>query len=121
MSIGDIPQTKKSVEQTAVSPPRDWRSLLNLVIILFKIRIVFLLLMAATGGAFLAARGWPGLGTLVLLWLTGGAAASGASAINQYLDRHSDGEMKRTAARRPLVNGDIPNPGWVPWVGSLLI
>ncbi len=121
MSISDITQAKKRGEETAVPSPRNWRSLLSLIIILFKIRIVFLLLMAATGGAFLAARGWPGLGTLLLLWLTGGAAASGASALNQYLERHSDGEMKRTAGRRPLVNGDIPNPGWVPWVGVFLI
>ena len=121
MSISNITQMKKRTEETAVSSTRNWRSLLRLVIILFKIRIVFLLLMAATGGAFLAARGWPGLGALVLLWLTGGAAASGASALNQYLERHSDGKMKRTAGRRPLVNGDIPNPGWVPWAGLLLI
>jgi len=121
MSISNITQTKKRTEDTAVSPTRDWRSLLRLILILFKIRIVFLLLMAATGGAFLAAQGWPGLGRLVLLWLTGGAAASGASALNQYLERHSDAKMTRTAGRRPLVNGDIPNPGWVPWVGLLLI
>lgn len=121
MSISDIAQTKQKPEETAVSSFRNWRSWLQLVIVLFKIRIVFLLLMAATGGAFLAARGWPGLGPLVLLWLTGGAAASGASSLNQYLERHSDGEMKRTAARRPLVNGKIPNPAWVPWAGLFLI
>ena len=28
--------------------------------------------------------------------------------------------MGRTR-KRPLVNGDIPNPGWVPWVGASLI
>ncbi|HID50807.1 MAG TPA: hypothetical protein EYP41_02065, partial [Anaerolineae bacterium] len=48
-----------------------WQETMNLIVVLFKLRIVFLLLLAATGGAFLAAGGWPGLGTLLLLWLTG--------------------------------------------------
>jgi heme o synthase len=47
-------------------------------------------------------------------------AAAGASALNQYWERHSDGAMGRTE-KRPLVNGDIQNPGWVPVVALLLI
>lgn len=90
------------------------------IVVLFKLRIVFLLLVAATGGAFLAAEGWPGLGVLALTWITGGMAAAGASALNQYWERHSDGAMGRTE-KRPLVNGDIQNPGWVPVVALLLI
>jgi protoheme IX farnesyltransferase len=89
-------------------------------VVLFKLRIVFLLLMAATAGAFIAAGGWPGLGTLLLLWLTGGMAAAGSSAINQYWERHSDGKMGRTR-QRPLVNGDIEQVHWVPLVGLALI
>jgi protoheme IX farnesyltransferase len=98
----------------------DWRESLKLLVVLFKLRIVFLLLMAATGGAFLAAGGWPGLDTLVLLWLTGGMAAAGASSFNQFLERNSDGAMRRTA-RRPLVDGSVANPSWVPFVAFLLI
>lgn len=103
---------------TAVNP--TWRSSLQLIVVLFKLRIVFLLLMAATGGAFLAAGGWPGLGNLLLLWLTGGMAAAGASALNQYWERNSDGNMGRTK-QRPLVTGAITKPAWVPYVGLGLV
>ena len=58
-----------------------WRGALQMTVVLFKLRIVFLLLMAATAGAFLAAGGWPGWGVLLLTWVTGGLAASGASAL----------------------------------------
>lgn len=99
---------------------KDWREWLRLVVVLFKLRIVFLLLMAATAGAFIAAAGWPGFSILLLVWLAGGMAAAGSSAINQYWERHTDGQMGRTQ-QRPLVNGDIENPHWVPLVGLALI
>mgnify|MGYP001214795219 CR=1 FL=1 len=72
------------------------RSVIQTAVVLFKLRIVFLLLVAATGGAFLAAGGWPGWGVLLLTWVTGGMAAAGASALNQYWERHRDGRMGRT-------------------------
>ncbi|RIK20818.1 MAG: protoheme IX farnesyltransferase [Anaerolineae bacterium] len=97
-----------------------WRGALQMTVVLFKLRIVFLLLMAATAGAFLAAGGWPGWGVLLLTWVTGGLAASGASALNQYWERKRDGLMGRTR-QRPLVNGDIADPRWVPWVSIALI
>jgi protoheme IX farnesyltransferase len=88
--------------------------------VLFKLRIVTLLLFAAVGGAFLAAGGWPGMGRLALLFVTGGLAASGASALNQYLEKDSDALMARTR-KRPLVTGSIRRPGWVPYVASAMI
>jgi len=68
-------------------------------VVLFKLRIVALLLLAATGGAFLGGGGWPGLGPLSLLLVTGGMVAAGASALNQYLERTSDRQMGRTRQR----------------------
>jgi heme o synthase len=110
--------TVTNVSQTAV--PSKWRSRFKTITVLFKLRIVFLLLMAATGGAFLAAGGWPGLGNMLLLWLTGGMAAAGASVLNQYWERESDGDMVRTR-KRPLVTGEIAKPGWIPYVGIGMI
>jgi protoheme IX farnesyltransferase len=88
---------------------------------LFKVRVVFLLLFAAVGGAFLGAGGWPGAGALSLLLLTGGLVAGGASALNEYLEQDRDALMARTRQRRPLVNGAITRPGWVPFVAGLMI
>lgn len=126
MSISRV-ETKQeprliTTEKLAHSTPakRGWREYWALAVVLFKLRIVFLLLMAATGGAFIAAGGWPGLNVLLLTWITGGMAAAGASALNQYWERDSDGLMQRTS-KRPLVTGQIAKPAWVPVVGLLLI
>jgi protoheme IX farnesyltransferase len=107
----------------AVAPAnavRPGTSLLRTLPVLFKLRIVTLLLFAAVGGAFLGAGGWPGIGRLTLLLITGGLAASGASALNQYLEKDSDALMARTR-KRPLVTGAIARPGWVPYVAILMI
>ena len=110
--------TERSFETHAAAT--GWRSPLHMLTVLFKLRIVFLLLMAATAGMFLAAGGWPGWGALLLIWLTGGMAAAGASSLNQYWERNRDGLMGRTR-HRPLVNGDIADPRWVPLVGVALV
>lgn len=126
MSLSDITNRRQigdaAISQLSVPKTRsiNWRDMLNTIVVLFKLRIVFLLLMAATSGAFLASGGWPGLGTMALTLVTGGMAAAGASALNQYWERDKDGAMGRTK-KRPLVNGDIKNPGWVPYVGIALI
>ncbi len=95
-------------------------TLLSDLVVLFKLRIVFLLLLAAVGGLFLGAHGWPGGGPLALTLVTGGLAAMGSSAWNQYLERESDAQMTRTR-RRPLVTGAIARPSWVPYVATAMI
>lgn len=120
MSLSKVGNRGGSVSQEAVSNLQTIRNFGQTLVVLFKLRVVFLLLMAATGGAFLAAQGWPGLGTTLLIWLTGGSAAAGASAWNQYLERNKDGKMGRTH-KRPLVTGAIANPTWVPYVATLMI
>ena len=107
-------------KQESISTTKERRGILNMVVVLFKLRIVFLLVVAATGGAFLAAGDWPGWNVLLLTWITGGMAAAGASALNQYWERRSDATMVRTS-HRPLVTGEIADPRWVPVIGLLLI
>lgn len=107
-------------EAVAPALPATKPSIFSTLMVLFKARVVSLLLFAAVGGAFMGAGGWPGLGVLGLTLLTGWLAASGSSALNQYVERKSDGTMTRTR-HRPLVNGDIANPAWVPWVATGMI
>lgn len=120
MSLSKVTNSFDGPLEGGAAAVGGWRSAMQTAVVLFKLRIVFLLLVAATGGAFLAAGGWPGWGVLLLTWVTGGMAAAGASALNQYWERHKDGLMGRTR-KRPLVNGDIADPRWVPWVALALV
>ena len=87
------------------------RHLLKTVVTLFKLRVVSLLLFAALAGAFLGARGVPSWIALLTTLITGTLAASGASAINQFLERDADGRVRRTS-QRPLAAGEIEHP-WI--------
>lgn len=89
------------------------------LVVLFKLRIVVLLLLAAVGGAMITGAGSVSAGELVLLLVTGGLSAAGASALNQYVERHKDGAMKRTS-RRPLVTGAV-DARWVLVVASAMV
>ncbi len=86
------------------------RKLLGTIAVLFKLRIVVLLLAAAWGGAMLASAGRPAFSAILLLTITGALAAGGSGAINQYLEREQDTLMKRTR-RRPLASGEV-KPVW---------
>ena len=106
----------KAVSLTSASP-----RLGAVIVALFKLRIVALLLLAALAGAFLAAGGRPGWRALLVLLLTGTAAAAGASALNEYFERERDALMRRTASRRPLTTGAIGNPRVALIAGLILV
>ncbi len=80
------------------------RSRLVDYVALTKPRVAVLVLFTVAAGALLAAG--PQIEPLVLLHAVLGTAfvAGGASALNQLLERHSDGLMRRTETR-PLPSG----------------
>lgn len=122
MSISNITKQEKITETTVgllARPHSNWRETGRMLSVLFKSRVVSLLLLAAVGGAFLGAEGWPGLGVLLLVIVTGGLAASGAAGLNEYLERDADSAMGRTR-KRPLVTGDVA-PRWVLFGGIAMI
>ena len=112
------------VETPIVEQPQTERvrSTLGLIAVLFKLRIVFLLLLSAFGGAALGiiSGGEVTAGRLWLLAITGTLSAAGASAINQYLERDRDGKMKRTS-KRPFVQGDIKNPVYIFYLATAMV
>jgi len=114
------PTAPQSLATRALFLAAQALAFLRALSVLFKLRIVGLLLFSGTGGAFLAAHGWPGLGSLALMALTGGLAAAGASALNQYLELDEDTAMRRTR-KRPLVTGAITRSWWVPVMGVGMI
>jgi protoheme IX farnesyltransferase len=73
-------------------------------LILTKVRITALVLVTTAAG-FLLASG-PRLDLSLLLWTLAGTglAASGAAALNQYVEREVDAKMRRTASR-PIPSG----------------
>lgn len=90
------------------------------LVVLFKLRVVALLLVAALAGTFLAAAGWPGMQPVLLLVANGALASAGASAVNQYLERDSDARMVRTRTR-PLVTAPAGSARRVAYLGLLMI
>ncbi|MBE9374459.1 protoheme IX farnesyltransferase [Saccharopolyspora sp. HNM0983] len=90
------------------SPGR--RGVLGAYVALTKPRVIELLLVTTIPAMFLAQRGFPPLG-LVLVTLVGGAMAAGsANALNCVADSDIDAVMDRTK-KRPLVNYRVPRRG----------
>lgn len=86
--------------------PRTWRSVAGDYILLTKPVIVLLLVTTTLCAMFIAARGMPPIGVLLLTLLGGACAAGGANALNSWYDRDLDKLMDRTA-RRPIPAGRI--------------
>ena len=88
----------------SAQPPRRsrWRAYLGLT----KPRIIELLLVTTVPTMFLAADGFPPVGTLVATLIGGALAAGGANTLNSYYDRDIDAKMARTG-HRPLVTGEV--------------
>jgi protoheme IX farnesyltransferase len=110
---------------TPLTVPTVWADLQHIgrsAAILFKLRIVSLLLLGAFGGAALGliAGGTNSFGAWLLLTLCGTLAAAGASGINQYLERESDKNMRRTR-NRPMPLAQIQHPQLVLWIASGMI
>jgi protoheme IX farnesyltransferase len=84
-----------------LAEPRDLRRLLHAYVQLTKPRIIELLLITTVPAMILADRGIPSVWLIAATLIGGTAAAGGANAMNQYLDRDIDEVMARTR-RRPL-------------------
>jgi protoheme IX farnesyltransferase len=110
---------KFMIEQRVRSDARA-SSFIHELMVLFKMRIVVLLLFAAVGGYFLGTEGHPEWTALLALFVAGALSAMGSSALNEYIERDKDALMKRTK-RRPLVTGAFAHPGWVPYVATAMI
>jgi heme o synthase len=72
--------------------------------ILSKPLIVALLLLTTLGGLVAGGKAWPSPELAFWTMLGGALAASGSSALNQYIDRELDKNMQRTS-NRPLAAG----------------
>ncbi|GIT16447.1 MAG: hypothetical protein CM1200mP38_1040 [Dehalococcoidia bacterium] len=87
--------------------------ILSQYIALSKPKIILLLLLTALGGMFLAESGFPNILLVFNVLLGGTLASAGANAINQYLDRDFDAQMKRTR-KGPIISGRIkPSHAWI--------
>lgn len=73
---------------------------------LSKPLIVGLLLITTYGGLVIGGKQWPSFSLTMWTLLGGALAAGGSSALNQYIDRELDKNMKRTA-KRPMADGRL--------------
>jgi protoheme IX farnesyltransferase len=85
---------------------RPLGALLRAYVALCKPRIIELLLITTLPVMFLAAGGLPPLWPVVATLLGGTLSAAGANALNCFIDRDIDAEMRRTR-RRPLPAAQV--------------
>ncbi len=107
----------KAIAEPIESTTSTQRSLVAVYSDLFKARLTFLVVLTTVVGFFVGTVG-PLEPLLMTLTLVGTAmVASGAAALNQYLERDHDTRMRRTASR-PLPAKEL-SPGHVLLVGAL--
>lgn len=116
MAISAVGESVPHVELGATATPQmvalvnpdlgrpGWRDYL----VLTKPKVISLLLLTTIAAAFIAAKGWPGLGTLLAITVGGYLSAGAGNAINMIIDRDIDGKMLRTQSR-PTVTQKIPS------------
>jgi protoheme IX farnesyltransferase len=80
------------------------KSLAALLSELFKARLTFLVVLTTLVGFYIGSPGTPVYGLMIQTVLATALLASGASALNQALEREYDAKMRRTADR-PLPSG----------------
>lgn len=105
-------QSVTTLESTRELSPAagSWRRTVRAYVALTKPRIIELLLVTTVPVMFLAERGVPSLG-LILLTLVGGSLSAGAAnTFNMVYDRDIDAQMGRTQ-NRPLVTGEASPRG----------
>jgi protoheme IX farnesyltransferase len=81
-------------------------SLASLYFKLTRPRVIPLLLVTTLCAMLVATKGVPSFGLIVVTLLAGALMAGGAHAVNAYIDRDIDREMKRTRTR-PVVTGAV--------------
>jgi heme o synthase len=101
----DVPVTAAPPAEAAPGR-RPLSALLRAYVALTKPRIIELLLITTIPVMFLAARGVPPLGTVLMTLAFGTLSAGAANAINCYIDRDIDAKMRRTR-RRPLARAQV--------------
>lgn len=91
---------------TTISSAKQRQQTLSDYFQLTKPRIVALLVFTTLAAMLIASDGPVPTGQLAATVLGGTLAAAGASALNQYFDRHLDARMARTM-HRPLPSGRV--------------
>ena len=89
-----------------VVAPAAEKSLAAVLSELFKMRLTTLVLLTTLVGFYLGSRGPVSYGLMFSTLLGAALLASGASALNQLLEREHDAKMRRTQDR-PLPSGRL--------------
>ena len=79
MSI--VQQQESATGRLSVANTQERTSWLKSIVILFKLRVVTLLVFASLGGAFIGAGQAPGIKAVLLIFFGGGFGAAGAQQL----------------------------------------